>query len=50
MAASVEALTSSQRSRSARVLELLRGELELAMMLAGVDDARRVDPTLLVRS
>ena len=34
----------------ARVLELLRGELELAMMLAGVDDARRVDPTLLVRS
>jgi 4-hydroxymandelate oxidase len=34
----------------ARVLELMRGELELAMMLAGADDARRVDPTLVVRS
>ncbi|HET9328492.1 MAG TPA: alpha-hydroxy acid oxidase [Candidatus Eisenbacteria bacterium] len=33
-----------------RVLELLKDELELAMMLAGVDDARKVDPTLVIRS
>ncbi len=32
-----------------RVLELLRDELEVAMMLAGADDAQRIDPTLLAR-
>lgn len=34
----------------ARVLDLLQAELELAMMLSGVDDVRRVDPTLVIRA
>jgi len=32
----------------ARVLALLDAELEIAMMLAGADDVKRVDPTLVI--
>src|SRR5262249_32915544 len=32
-----------------RVLDLLRDELEVAMMLAGADDAQHADPTLVAR-